>query len=59
MSRKEINELVQKLGFYRKEKPDSPVPKEFQLAPARPPPGSEGVKGERVTESKGVAGGEL
>uniref|UniRef100_A0A670JHZ4 Selenoprotein M n=1 Tax=Podarcis muralis TaxID=64176 RepID=A0A670JHZ4_PODMU len=40
MSRKEINELVQKLGFYRKEKPDSPVPKEFQLAPARPPPDS-------------------
>uniref|UniRef100_A0A7N5JH37 Selenoprotein M n=1 Tax=Ailuropoda melanoleuca TaxID=9646 RepID=A0A7N5JH37_AILME len=39
MSREEINRLVQELGFYRKEKPDSPVPDEFLLAPAKRPPG--------------------
>ncbi|CAM4671101.1 unnamed protein product [Caretta caretta] len=38
MSREEINQLVQELGFYRKEAPDAPVPEEFQLAPARPLP---------------------
>ncbi|NXV24813.1 SELM protein, partial [Cepphus grylle] len=38
MSREEINQLVQELGFYRKETPDAPVPEEFQFAPARPLP---------------------
>lgn len=38
MTREEINQLVQELGFYRKETPDAPVPKEFQFAPARPLP---------------------
>ncbi|XP_009700895.1 PREDICTED: selenoprotein M [Cariama cristata] len=38
MTREEINQLVQELGFYRKETPDAPVPEEFQLAPARPLP---------------------
>ncbi|KAH1180303.1 hypothetical protein KIL84_009139 [Mauremys mutica] len=38
MSREEINQLVQELGFYRKEAPDALVPEEFQLAPARPLP---------------------
>ncbi|KAJ6656687.1 hypothetical protein lerEdw1_003574 [Lerista edwardsae] len=54
MTRKEINQLVQDLGFYRKEKADSAVPQEYRLAPLRPPPGSE--HGE---EDKGAAGGEL
>ncbi|XP_075625573.1 selenoprotein M isoform X2 [Balearica regulorum gibbericeps] len=36
MTREEINQLVQELGFYRKETPDAPVPEEFQFAPARP-----------------------
>ncbi|NXY92735.1 SELM protein, partial [Alcedo cyanopectus] len=35
MTREEINQLVQELGFYRKETPDAPVPEEFQFAPAR------------------------
>uniref|UniRef100_A0A8C3SUN5 Selenoprotein M n=2 Tax=Chelydra serpentina TaxID=8475 RepID=A0A8C3SUN5_CHESE len=38
MSREEINQLVQELGFYRKEAPDARVPEEFQHAPARPLP---------------------
>ncbi|PKU38481.1 selenoprotein m [Limosa lapponica baueri] len=37
MTREEINQLVQELGFYRKETPDAPVPEEFQFAPAKPP----------------------
>uniref|UniRef100_A0A8B9MMT7 Selenoprotein M n=1 Tax=Accipiter nisus TaxID=211598 RepID=A0A8B9MMT7_9AVES len=36
MTREEINQLLQELGFYRKETPDAPVPEEFQFAPARP-----------------------
>ncbi|XP_010191945.1 PREDICTED: selenoprotein M [Mesitornis unicolor] len=38
MTREEINQLVQELGFYRKEMPNAPVPEEFQFAPARPLP---------------------
>ncbi|XP_009875731.1 PREDICTED: selenoprotein M, partial [Apaloderma vittatum] len=38
MTRDEINQLVQELGFYRKETPDAPVPEEFRFAPARPLP---------------------
>lgn len=38
MTREEINQLVQKLGFYRKETPDAPVPEEFWFAPAKPLP---------------------
>lgn len=37
MTREEINQMVQELGFYRKESQDAPVPEEFQLAPAKPP----------------------
>ncbi|NXK19232.1 SELM protein, partial [Arenaria interpres] len=37
MTREEINQLVQELGFYRKETPDAPVPEEFQFAPAKHP----------------------
>lgn len=35
MTREEINELVQELGFYRKAAPDEPVPTEYLRAPAR------------------------
>lgn len=59
MTREEINQLMQDLGFYRKEKADSPVPEEYRLAPSRPPPGSEAAKKEHGTEDKGAAGGEL
>ncbi|NWV72717.1 SELM protein, partial [Dasyornis broadbenti] len=38
MTREEINQLVQELGFYRKETPDALVPEEFQFAPAKPLP---------------------
>ncbi|NWI55030.1 SELM protein, partial [Calyptomena viridis] len=38
MTWEEINWLVQELGFYHKETPDSPVPEEFQFAPAKPLP---------------------
>ncbi|NXQ34241.1 SELM protein, partial [Alaudala cheleensis] len=38
MTREEINQLVQELGFYRKETPDAPVPEEFRFAPAKPLP---------------------
>ncbi|NWW19893.1 SELM protein, partial [Falcunculus frontatus] len=38
MTREEINQLVQELGFYRKETPDAPVPEEFKFAPAKPLP---------------------
>ncbi|CAH2294890.1 seleno M [Pelobates cultripes] len=37
MKRKEINQLMKNLGFYKKESPTAPVPPEFQLAPARKP----------------------
>ncbi|NXX96879.1 SELM protein, partial [Centropus bengalensis] len=51
MTRQEINRLLQELGFYRKETPDSPVPEEFQFAPARalPPkqiPAADGKRAE-------------
>uniref|UniRef100_A0A673U7S3 Selenoprotein M n=1 Tax=Suricata suricatta TaxID=37032 RepID=A0A673U7S3_SURSU len=39
MTREEINELVQELGFYRKAAPDEPVPPEYLRAPARPAEG--------------------
>ncbi|PIO27280.1 hypothetical protein AB205_0109330 [Aquarana catesbeiana] len=35
MKRHEINQLLQDLGFYKKESPDAPVPPEFQMAPAK------------------------
>lgn len=35
MLRKEINQLLKDLGFYRKESPESPIPPEFQVAPGR------------------------
>ncbi|ELK18682.1 Selenoprotein M [Pteropus alecto] len=40
MTRKEINALVQELGFYRKAAPDDPVPPEYLRAPARPAEGA-------------------
>lgn len=40
MTREEINELVQELGFYRKAAPDESVPPEYLRAPARPAEGA-------------------
>uniref|UniRef100_A0A452R269 Selenoprotein M n=1 Tax=Ursus americanus TaxID=9643 RepID=A0A452R269_URSAM len=40
MTREEINELVQELGFYRKAAPDEPVPPEYLRAPAKPAEGA-------------------
>ncbi|XP_063000434.1 selenoprotein M-like [Elgaria multicarinata webbii] len=59
MSREEINRLVKELGFYRKETRDSPVPEEFQLAPAKPLPASEESQREQAAEGKGAKGSEL
>uniref|UniRef100_A0ACB8FYL7 Uncharacterized protein n=1 Tax=Sphaerodactylus townsendi TaxID=933632 RepID=A0ACB8FYL7_9SAUR len=55
MTREEINQLVLDLRFYRKESPDSPVPEEFQLAPAQPLPTLEEAKEVPVAKRKGVA----
>ncbi|KAG2471022.1 SELM protein, partial [Polypterus senegalus] len=38
MTRTEINELLQSLGFYKKESPDAAVPEEFRFAPAKDSP---------------------
>ncbi|MGH0157671.1 UNVERIFIED_CONTAM: hypothetical protein FKN15_034678 [Acipenser sinensis] len=38
MTRKEINELLVSLGFYKKTDPDDPVPYEFRYAPAKDSP---------------------
>ncbi|KAH0625495.1 hypothetical protein JD844_015036 [Phrynosoma platyrhinos] len=59
MTREEINQLVQELGFYRKETPDSPVPEEFQLAPAQPLPGPDATETKHGAEGKGAVGEEL
>lgn len=56
MTREEINQLVQDIGFYRKSSSDSPVPEEFQLAPARPLPAPK-AETDPMAERKG--GGDL
>uniref|UniRef100_A0A3Q3GMD8 Selenoprotein M n=1 Tax=Kryptolebias marmoratus TaxID=37003 RepID=A0A3Q3GMD8_KRYMA len=38
MTRSEINELLGKLGFYKKAQPDDEVPEEFRFAPAKDSP---------------------
>uniref|UniRef100_A0A671KTD6 Selenoprotein M n=1 Tax=Sinocyclocheilus anshuiensis TaxID=1608454 RepID=A0A671KTD6_9TELE len=38
MTRTEINKLLAKLGFYKKENPEDQVPEEFRLAPAKDSP---------------------
>lgn len=38
MSRSEINELLAKLGFYKKTQPEDEVPEEFRFAPAKDSP---------------------
>lgn len=35
MTREEINTLLKKLGFYKKESRDAEVPEEFRMAPAK------------------------
>lgn len=51
MRRKEINQLLKDLGFYKKESPDSPVPTEFQMAPARQKT-VDGVEGKAMEDTK-------
>uniref|UniRef100_A0A8C1Y6Q7 Selenoprotein M n=1 Tax=Cyprinus carpio TaxID=7962 RepID=A0A8C1Y6Q7_CYPCA len=38
MTRTEINKLLAKLGFYKKENPEDQVPEEFRFAPAKDSP---------------------
>uniref|UniRef100_A0A3P9L4Y5 Selenoprotein M n=1 Tax=Oryzias latipes TaxID=8090 RepID=A0A3P9L4Y5_ORYLA len=38
MTRTEINELLVKLGFYKKEKQEDEVPEEFRFSPAKDSP---------------------
>ncbi|KAK9391692.1 selenoprotein M [Crotalus adamanteus] len=60
MSREEINQLMQELGFYRKDTPDSPVPEAFQMAPANSLPSDvEAMKNRRAKEKKGAGGPDL
>ncbi|CAB1319827.1 unnamed protein product [Coregonus sp. 'balchen'] len=35
MARSEINELLEKLGFYKKAQPEDEVPEEFRFSPAK------------------------
>lgn len=38
MTRPEINALLDKLGFYKKQQPEDEVPSEFRFAPAKDSP---------------------
>lgn len=38
MTRSEINNLLAKLGFYKKENPEDQVPEEFRFSPAKDSP---------------------
>lgn len=38
MSRSDINELLEKLGFYKKAQPEDEVPEEFRFSPAKDSP---------------------
>lgn len=38
MTRSEINELLEKLGFYKKAQPEDEVPEELRFAPAKDSP---------------------
>lgn len=38
MTRSEINELLAKLGFYKKDKSEDEVPEEFRFSPAKDSP---------------------
>lgn len=38
MSRSEINELLRKLGFYKKAQPEEEVPEELRFSPAKDSP---------------------
>ncbi|KAK6306359.1 hypothetical protein J4Q44_G00232840 [Coregonus suidteri] len=38
MTRSEINELLEKLGFYKKAQPEDQVPEEFRFSPAKDSP---------------------
>lgn len=45
MTRTEINNLLAKLGFYKKENPEDQVPEEFRFSPAKDSP----FEGQRST----------
>uniref|UniRef100_A0A667ZX23 Selenoprotein M n=1 Tax=Myripristis murdjan TaxID=586833 RepID=A0A667ZX23_9TELE len=38
MTRSEINELLKRLGFYKKDQPEDEVPEEFRFSPAKDSP---------------------
>lgn len=38
MTQSEINELLEKLGFYKKAEPEDEVPEEFRFSPAKDSP---------------------
>lgn len=38
MTRSEINDLLEKLGFYKKAQPEDEVPEEFRFSPAKDSP---------------------
>lgn len=38
MTRSEINELLEKLGFYKKAEPEDDVPDEYRFSPAKDSP---------------------
>lgn len=38
MTRSEINELLEKLGFYKKAQPEDEVPEKFRFSPAKDSP---------------------
>lgn len=38
MTRSDINELLEKLGFYKKAQPEDEVPEEFRFSPAKDSP---------------------
>ncbi|KAK2837235.1 hypothetical protein Q5P01_014447 [Channa striata] len=51
MTRSEINELLEKLGFYKKAQPEDEVPEEFRFSPAKDSPFKEESGGKPYTSS--------
>ncbi|XP_051980591.1 selenoprotein M-like, partial [Xyrauchen texanus] len=47
MTRIDINNLLAKLGFYKKEHPEDQVPEEFRFSPAKDSP----FEGQQITSS--------
>lgn len=51
MTRTEINELLGKLGFYKKAQPEDEVPEEFRFSPAKDSPFKDEAAAPKSTES--------